>query len=200
MSVEDLRIRVVGGGGLARSLAMSLGERGAIVTVSASVGDGPLAAVVFAPWDRSVMTPRPLVELTDEEFGAAWQDTMDSAIATCIGAREAFAGRGGSIVLTFPTTAFVGGALHAHWAAAAEGVHILAKSVARQWGPEGIAVNAVAIDPALVLADPASAGPVSIAQPAVPDPEPADALAFLCSTEARSLAGQTITVDGGLWM
>lgn len=201
MSVQDLRIRMVGAGGLARSLAASLVERGAIVSGPADALDhASVQAVVFAPWDRSAMTPRRLIDLTDAEFAAAWQDTMDSAIATCIAAREAFAGDGGNIVLTFPTTAFVGGALHAHWAAAAEGVHILTKSVARQWGPEGIAVNALAIDPALVLADPAAAGPVSIAQAAVPDPEPAEALAFLCSPEARSLAGQTITVDGGLWM
>ena len=202
MSVEGRRIRVVGEGELARSLAASLRTLGADVPdVSSSIsGDGPLDAAVFAPWDRSEMTPRPLVDLTDDEFAAAWQRTMDSAIAVCVDAREAFGDRGGNIVLTFPTTAFVGGAMHAHWAAAAEGVHILTKSVARQWGPEGIAVNALAIDPVLVLADPVSAGPVSIARPAVADPDPVEALAFLCSTSARSLAGQTLTVDGGLWM
>jgi NAD(P)-dependent dehydrogenase (short-subunit alcohol dehydrogenase family) len=70
----------------------------------------------------------------------------------------------------------------------------------RQWGPEGIAVNALAVDPALVLSDPVAAGPVSIAQPAVSEPDAAEALAFLCSPEARKLAGQTLTVDGGLWM
>jgi 3-oxoacyl-[acyl-carrier protein] reductase len=79
-------------------------------------------------------------------------------------------------------------------------VHILAKSAARQWGPEGIAVNALAVAPETVLADPAVAGPVSIASPAVPHAEVGDVLAFLCSRAAASLAGQTLTVDGGLWM
>ncbi len=196
MSIEGRHIRIVGQGALAHSLAASLRESGAVITDASDALD----AAVFAPWDPSTMVPRPLVELTDEEFGEAWQQTMDAAIAMCVDAREAFAGRAGNIVLTFPTTAFVGGAMYAHWAAAAEGVHLLTKSVARQWGPEGIAVNALAIDPALVLADPVAAGPVSIAQPAVADPDPADALAFLCSPAARKLAGQTLTVDGGLWM
>jgi len=196
MSIEGRRIRIVGEGAFAHSLASSLRGLGAVITEASEALD----AAVFAPWDRAAMPPRPLVELTDAEFGEAWQQTMDAAIAMCVEAREAFAGRAGNIVLTFPTTAFVGGALYAHWAAAAEGVHLLTKSVARQWGPEGIAVNAMAIDPALVLADPAAAGAVSIAQPAVADPDPADALAFLCSPAARKLAGQTLTVDGGLWM
>ena len=202
MSVENRRIRVVGEGELSRSLATSLRGLGAVIAEPADAFDAGdlLDAAVFAPWDRNVMTPRPLIELTDAEFDIAWQRTMDAAIATCISAREAFAGRGGNIVLTFPTTAFVGGANYAHWAAAAEGVHILTKSVARQWGPDGIAVNALAIDPNLVLSDPEAAGPVSIAQPAISEPDPAEALAFLCSPEARKLAGQTLTVDGGLWM
>jgi len=196
MGVESRRIWVVGTGELSRSFAAALGGLGAIL----STATDELDAAVFAPWDRDAMTPRPLAELTDAEFDIAWQQTMDAAIATCVSAREAFGGRGGNIVLTFPTTAFVGGAMYAHWAAAAEGVHLLTKSVARQWGPEGIAVNALAVDPALVLADPVAAGPVSIAQPAVSEPDATEALAFLCSPEARKLAGQTLTVDGGLWM
>jgi 3-oxoacyl-[acyl-carrier protein] reductase len=202
MSVDGRRISVVGEGDLARSLAASLRVLGADApapTPTLGAGD-QIDAAVFAPWDPGAMTPRPLVELTDEEFAAAWQDTMDAAIEMCVIARAVFGEGGGNIVLTFPTTAFVGGAMYAHWAAAAEGVHILTKSVARQWGPEGITVNALAIDPALVLADPVVAGPVSIAQPAVADPDPIGALAFLCSPSARRLAGQTLTVDGGLWM
>lgn len=196
MSVEGRRIRVVGHGELSQSLRAALGAAGAVISETYE----DLDAAVFAPWSSEAMVPRPLVELSDAEFDLAWQQTMDAAIAMCISARNSFSGRGGNIVLTFPTTAFVGGADHAHWAAAAEGVHILTKSVARQWGPEGIAVNALAVDPSLVLADPIAAGPVSIARPAVSDPDAAGALAFLCSTAARDLAGQTLTVDGGLWM
>jgi len=190
------RVRVVGEGPLAADLAGALRERGAEVVA----GDDGLDAMVFAPWDPAVVTPVPLADLTDDGFDQAWQQTMDAAIAACVEARAAFAGAGGRIVLTVPTTAFAGGAEYGHWAAAAEGVHLLAKSTARQWGPEGIAVNVLAVAPSEVLSDPAVAGPVSIAAPAVPDAEPGDVLAFLCSPAAASLAGQTLTVDGGLWM
>jgi len=208
MGIEGHRIRVVGTGGIARAAVEALRARGAIVRQDAGQMDGPadppsderLDAVVFAPWDPAVIHPRPLAELTDEEFDLAWQRTMDSAVATCVEARTAFAGHPGAIVLTFPTTGLVGGAFHAHWAAAAEGVHILARSMARQWGPEGITVNALAIDAADALADPASAGPISIAAPAAPGARAGEVLAFLCSAEARDLAGQTLAVDGGLWM
>jgi 3-oxoacyl-[acyl-carrier protein] reductase len=204
MDITGRRIRVVGTGGVAGRAIDALRSRGATVFAEPDAGghpvDGRLDAVVFAPWDTEVMVPRAITELTDEEFDLAWQQTMDAAVTACVEARTAFAGQPGCIVLTFPTTAFVGGALHAHWAAAAEGVHILARSVARQWGPEGITVNALAIDAVAVLADPVAAGPVSIASPAVPDARPDDVLAFLCSAEARDLAGQTLTVDGGLWM
>ena len=106
MSIEGRRIRIVGEGALARSLAASLRELGAVITDASEALD----AAVFAPWDASAMVPRPLIELTDEEFGEAWQQTMDAAIAMCVDARRSFDGRAGNIVLTFPTTAFVGGA------------------------------------------------------------------------------------------
>ncbi len=189
-----MKIRVVGTGPLAKQLGATLEDRGHTLV------DQGYEAMVFAPWDPALMIPRPLAELTDAEFDLAWQQTMDAAVAACTEARTAFAGRGGSIVLTLPTTALAGGDHYAHWAAAAEGVHILTKSTARQWGPEGIAVNAIAVSPTLVLADAVVAGPVSIATPAVPDAEPGAVVEFLCSSDARNLAGQLLTVDGGLWM
>lgn len=195
---DPLRIAVVGAGPLATHLADSLRDRGAHLT--ALDDPGALDAAVFAPWDPVAMTPRPFVELTDAEFGAAWQDTLDAAVATCIRARERFGSSGGRLVLTIPTIAMAGGDHYAHWAAAAEGVHLLAKSATRQWGPDGITANVLAVGPAEVLADPEAAGPVSIASPALPDADPAGVLTFLCSPAAAHLGGQTLVVDGGLWM
>ncbi len=102
--------------------------------------------------------------------------------------------------MVVPTIAMAGGDGYAHWAMAAEGVHLLAKSATRQWGPEGITANVLAVGPTDVLADPEAAGPVSIATPALPDADPGEVLAFLCSDAAGKLGGQTLVVDGGLWM
>ena len=191
-----IRVRVVGEGPLARDLADGLAAAG----VEVVTGRRAPSAVVFAPWDPAQVRPVPFAELTDEEFDRAWQQTMDAAVEACCEARRDFDGRGGRIVLTVPTTAMVGGTEHAHWAAAAEGVHVLAKSVARQWGAEGITANVLALEPSRVLAEPAVAGPVSIAAPAVPGADPVPVLAFLCGPAAAHLTGQTLTVDGGSWM
>lgn len=189
------RVRVHGDGPLARTLADALVDQGYTIVDAA-----PYDAAVFAPWDPAVMVPCAIEDLTDEDFDRAWQRTMDAAVECCVEARTAFAGNGGSIVLTVPTTGLAGGDHYSHWAAAAEGVHILAKSTARQWGSEGIGVNVLAVAPDLVLADVVIAGPVSIATPALPDADPGPVLGFLCSPAARNLGGQLLTVDGGLWM
>ena len=191
------RVRVVGTGSWATTVRTALAGEGLEVVDEPGAG---IDAMVFAPWDREAIRPVALAELTDEQFGAAWQTTMDDAVAACVTARRDFGAGGGSIVLTTPTIGMAGGARFAHWAAAAEGVHVLARSTARQWGPDGIAVNVLAFSPDEVGIDPAVAGPVSIATPARPGASFAAALAFLCSDAARDVAGQTITVDGGLWM
>lgn len=196
MASTPTRVWVVGDGSAA------IAARDALASAGVATVDAPdrIDAMVFAPWDRAEMIPVPFDRLTDADFERSWQRTMDDAVAACTTARTAFADESGSIVLVVPTTAMAGGSHYAHWAAAAEGVHVLARSVARQWGPEGIAVNVLAVSPDGVLADPEAAGPVSIATPARPGASIADALVFLCSSGARDLAGQTLTVDGGLWM
>jgi len=196
---ELIRARVVGTSPLAADVRTALLSSGALL-IEGGHGPDTIDAMVFAPWDRSAMTAVPFDELSDDQFDQAWQHTMDEAIAACSEARTSFGPSGGAIVLTTFTTGFAGGAGYAHWAAAAEGVHILAKSLARQWGPEGISVNALALSPDEVGVDTTISGPISIALPARPGASWSSTLAFLCSSSARDLAGQTLTVDGGLWM
>jgi len=192
-------VAVVGAGPLADRLRHGLSAGG--VDVASDVdGPGPLAAAVYAPWDPAEIRPVAFHELDDAGFHQAWQRTLDDAVATAVAARSRFGSRGGRLVFVIPTIALAGGDHHAHWAAAAEGVHLLAKSAARQWGPEGTTANVLAVGPADVLADPDAAGPVAIAEPAIPDADPVAVLTFLCSPAAAHIGGQTLVVDGGLWM
>ena len=91
------------------------------------------------------------------------------------------------------------------YAAAIEGQRLLAKSAARQWGPDGITVNCLAPAPEqradrrreqrrLPRARPRSAGP------ATPRPTSARSLVFLAGDGAHFVTGETVGADGGVWM
>ena len=85
-----------------------------------------------------------------------------------------------------------------------------AKSLAREWAPEGVTVNVVsplAFSPAMehaIAADPAMAERLSRRVPLgrVGDPETdvGVAVAFLVGPDARFVTGQTLGIDGGHFM
>jgi 3-oxoacyl-[acyl-carrier protein] reductase len=189
-----MRIAVVGNGPLADALRRAAG---AALSDDATSN---LDALVFAPWNPATATPCALADLTDDDFGTAWQTTMDNATDACIDARERMPD-GGTIVLTAPTIGQSGASLYAHWSAAAEGVRVLAKSAARQWGAEGITVNAITVSPSLALADPAAAGTTTLAPPALATTveETAAFIIAFCALP-RAATGQTLSSDGGVWM
>lgn len=158
-------------------------------------GVGAFGRVIRPAFDP---VARPFDTLTDDDWDRAWEQPMRATIAAL---QQAHADGCRRIVLVVPTTALSGGAQYAHVAATAEAVRVLVKSAARQWGADGITVNAVAVDPATVLADPSTAGPVSIAPPALAEPaDPGALVAFLCSEDGGGVTGQTFVVDGGRWI
>jgi 3-oxoacyl-[acyl-carrier protein] reductase len=113
-------------------------------------------------------------------------------------------GRGGSIVLVTPTVSMSGAARLVPYTTAVEGQRLLAKSAARQWGPDGIRVNCVAPAPehapigvdsmAVSLAPPALGGPGDVVADVAP------VVAWLASDAAHFVTGATVCADGGVWM
>jgi NAD(P)-dependent dehydrogenase (short-subunit alcohol dehydrogenase family) len=111
---------------------------------------------------------------------------------------------GGRIVFVTPTLSMSGAPRLAPYAAAVEGQRLLAKSAARQWGPDGITVNCLAPAPEHVAAGVRSTD-VSLAPAALGGPgDPADDLgpvvAFLTGADGHFVTGVTICADGGVWM
>jgi len=115
----------------------------------------------------------------------------------------------GKIINISSGTIFSGSPFFLHYVTSKAGIIGFTRSLARELGPEGIAVNA--ITPGLTLSGPRQAGVVSDAQLAdrrsrrsfQRDQFPEDLVGtvlFLASSDSDFITGQTINVDGGLNM
>lgn len=158
--------------------------------------DVPADACVLVP--DLATSPGAFNLLTDEEFDRMWEQPMRAVITAMVDAYRRGVRR---IVVVTPTTGMSGGDQYAATAATAEAVRVLVKSAARQWGADGVTVNAVAVAPRLFGVDESVAGEISLAPPALADGgDPASVIAFLVSPAAGGVTGVTITADGGVWM
>src|SRR5688572_29930391 len=119
-------------------------------------------------------------------------------------------GAGGSIVSILANYVWTGSAGTVHSAAAKAGVMSLTQTLAVEWAPHRIRVNAVAPGP---VESPGAAKQLWDSQEAVdritqsvplrrwgkPE-EIADSVAFLVSDHAGYITGEVLTVDGGAWL
>jgi NAD(P)-dependent dehydrogenase (short-subunit alcohol dehydrogenase family) len=120
-------------------------------------------------------------------------------------------GQPGAIVNIIATYAWTGAPGVVHSAAAKAGVLNMTQTLAGEWGPKKIRVNAVA--PGIVVTDNASknlgyddpkvqkalSDTVPLRRLATPE-EVAEAVAYLASPFASYVTGSCLTIDGGLWL
>ena len=128
----------------------------------------------------------------------------DRSLATTV----ALAATSGTIVFLVPLMASAGGAGYTALAGLGEGVRILAKSLAKTWGADGITAHAITLDPHAFLDAEDAAG--IAADNALHDPplgripddtaDVAPIIDWLASDTAAPLVGSSLVVDGGLWM
>lgn len=141
-----------------------------------------------------------------------WDDVIDVNLKGCFNYVHAAApvlrARGwGRLVMITSINGMRGKVGQANYAASKAGVIGLAQSVARELGPSGVTVNAVA--PGMVATDMTRSLPADIIEAAraesvlgrVAEPEDvAGVVAFLCSEQARHITGSVIRVDGGQYI
>ncbi len=141
------------------------------------------------------------------------QDAWDSVIGTNLTGtflcaqrfvrRRVAAGGGGVVVNLSSTAAFSARIGAGHYSASKAGVAMLTCSMAQEWGPHGIRVNAVA--PGLIEVEGHRVTPeykqsflpmIPVGRVGAP-PDVAAAVAFLVSDEAAFISGVVLPVDGG---
>ena len=159
--------------------------------------------------NAGIMPSSPLTELGNEEWGSVLGTNLSGAFFCSRAAVPGMVARGrGSIVMISSRLGQVGWPELAHYSASKAGLLGLTKSMARELGPKGIRVNAVA--PGFTVTDmtrdivETESGQRRLAElPASRFPEPEDvaaAVLFLLSDDASAFFGQTLNPNGGGFM
>ena len=149
------------------------------------------------------------LELPDESLREMLETNLYGVFVTCqVFAPLLFAKPGGRVVITSSVSAIHGMDLRAAYTATKAGLSGLVRSLAIEWGPQGVTVNAVGpgiIETPLTRAYmdrhpervKATIDNTPLRRIGMPE-DVADVVVFLASDAARFITGQTVFVDGGL--
>jgi 3-oxoacyl-[acyl-carrier protein] reductase len=173
------------------------------VVAEAEEALGPLDALVA---NAGITNDGPAVRMDAEAWSAPIAINLTGTMATMRAAlRGMLRRRAGSIVALSSVVGVQGNAGQANYAASKAGIIGLVKALAREAGPRGVRVNAVApgfIRTRLtdVLTDAHTEGLLrATALGRLGDPDDvAGPVAFLCAPESAFITGTCLAVDGGL--
>jgi 3-oxoacyl-[acyl-carrier protein] reductase len=149
-----------------------------------------------------------LMRMSAEDWKAVLETDLSSVYRTCKAVmRGMMKARHGRIINIASVIAVMGNAGQSNYAAAKAGMIGFSKSLAREVGSRGITVNVVA--PGFIVTDMTDAlsednrnallGQVPLGRLGSAD-DVAHAVAFLASKEAGYITGETIHVNGGMYM
>ena len=148
----------------------------------------------------------PLLELDPATWRRDFSVNLDQHWYVSAAAARAMieAGRGGAVAVVASVSGLFSSARHGAYGAAKAALLSLVRTMAEEWWPHGIRVNAVVpgvvrtprIEAAWADGTIPKPGPDTLARMALPE-DIAGALLFLCSDLARLVTGQALLVDGG---
>jgi 3-oxoacyl-[acyl-carrier protein] reductase len=149
-----------------------------------------------------------LLRMKDEDWQAILDTNLTSVFRSCKAAmRGMMKARKGRIVNIASVIGVTGNAGQANYAAAKAGIIAFSKSLAKEIGSRGVTVNVVApgfIDTDMTRELPEDAKNAMLGQIALGRfGEPADiarAVAFLAGPDAGYITGETLHVNGGMYM
>ena len=149
-----------------------------------------------------------LLRMKDEDWQAILDTNLSSVFRTSKAVlRGMMKARKGRIISIASVIGSIGNAGQSNYAAAKAGIIAFSKSIAREIGSRGITVNVVApgfIDTDMTRARPEEQRNALLGQIALQRlGEPADiahAVAFLASPAAAYITGETLHVNGGMYM
>ncbi|MGH2446127.1 MAG: SDR family NAD(P)-dependent oxidoreductase [Candidatus Limnocylindria bacterium] len=193
-------------GGRAGVFGAELRSTDAIGTMVAAIADelGPVAVLVNA---TSAYRSEGLAEIADEAWFTMIDDMLGATFRVCRAVAPAMRGAGWGRIVSFASrSAFAGVARAPHYAAAKAGIIGLTASMAKELGPDGILVNAVAPTQILTVKDGEPSIPedradkmaksIPLRRVATPD-DVAGLVVWLASAANTYVTGETISFTGG---
>lgn len=152
--------------------------------------------------------PAPALGMSSNGFKAVVDIDLLGSFHAARAAFEHLRKPGASIINISAPQAFVPTPLQAHVCAAKAGVDMLTKTLAMEWGPAGIRVNAITPGPIDDTEGVRRLSPTDDSRKALSEAMPlqrygqkgeiADLALFLCSDAAQYITGAIITCDGGM--
>ncbi len=197
--------RLATSGGAGRALDVSDG--GAVESVLATIA-AEFGAISILVNNAGITRDQLLLRMKEEDWQAIIDTNLSSVFRTSKSVlRGMMKARKGRIISIASVIGSTGNAGQSNYAAAKAGIIAFSKSLAREVGSRGITVNVVApgfIDTDMTRALPEEQRTALLGQIALQRlGEPGDiaqAVAFLASAAAAYITGETLHVNGGMYM
>jgi NAD(P)-dependent dehydrogenase (short-subunit alcohol dehydrogenase family) len=177
----------------------------------AAAGMPGVDVVVYIHYADSWVAAEAVADMDEDAWVGRCEDPIQAALFASQAALTQLVKSGGRLIYVLPTVALTGARLLVPYAASAEGLRGLAKSIARKYGPSGVTVAQVVV-PVEVMARSTLGTSVdfaglsrSPARPAFPQArddvdDVGSVVALVASDLAGGVTGATIVVDKGVLM